>query len=484
MSRVLPALTALIVASAGHGQHAWVVDTTFHTDIEWRTISDIEFMPDGLLLSGEMKFENDLGLYGTALLGAAGLRVGDFQQGAGGGSIGLWADRYYIGIGAGVKRKYYDGTADWSYSSESIFISSVHAGKFHTYPDGKVLMTGGHDLWSLEDTTFLGPNFCLVRLDTTGALDTTFQHRRCQSGITKVIHPLEDGKFILSGSQNVYDDQFVGHVLRVNPDGSVDSTFHTTIDYGYATDFFSYPDGRILCSGWFHTPELPGDTVQLLRLLPDGSLDHSFNYDLHFLRFPSVTTPPAVVQGMHALDSATLLIGGSFTTLNGEWVGGIVVIDTAGNVLQDYFPGMGCDSLISPPNILSLGLRDFKVAPDGSLYAYGFFDGFDDGYTYDSNQRLIVKLKSVELGMPHTAPVSAAFHLYPNPGEDYVLLALAEPVSNMMVSIRDSQGRLKLSTTLLPNPVRCDTRNWPSGVFFIEATTPQGVRFMRKWIKP
>jgi hypothetical protein len=161
-----------------------------------------------------------------------------------------------------------------------------------------------------------------------------------------------------------------------------------------------------------------------------------------------------------------------------------VVIDTAGNVLQDYFPGMGCDSLISPPNILSLGLRDFKVAPDGSLYAYGFFDGFDDGYTYDSNQRLIVKLKSVELGMPHTAPVSAAFHLYPNPGEDYVLLALAEPVSNMMVSIRDSQGRLKLSTTLLPNPVRCDTRNWPSGVFFIEATTPQGVRFMRKWIKP
>ena len=483
MRNLLFAGLVAFTANTGHGQLVWSVDTSFHTDLQLRSVSDIEFRDDGLLISGQFRFTGDPNIYGSALLDYDGHFV---AGNAGGGWIIPWSDYLYLGIGAGVRRMFSDYTVDYSYPGDSPFISSIHGGQFYVYPDGKVLITGGHDLWSRQDTSFLGPQYCLVRMDADGLPDSTFHHRQCQSGVTQQILRLADGKFLLSGVQNLYDGQPVGHILRVEADGTIDATFQTTVDYGYATDYYFYPDGRILCAGLFHTPEMPNDTVQLLRLMPDGSVDPSFNYNLRFQKFPGYEHPPATVIGMYLLDSATLLIGGAFTNLNDEFVGGIAVIDTSGNILQDYFPGMGCDSLVFTvglvPN-LYLGLRDFEMGPDGMLYVYGSFHGFDDGYVNDPDQRLIMRLKQVNVGVEEQTQTSVAMDVWPNPGDDQLTIKTKGLFQTGRMIVRDVLGRILLDRPYTGSQIEFDTREWAPGVYGLEARAATSQRTTTKWIK-
>ncbi|MBP6311430.1 MAG: T9SS type A sorting domain-containing protein [Flavobacteriales bacterium] len=307
-----------------------------------------------------------------------------------------------------------------------------------------MLVTGGRDLYSTVDTTLIGANFCLTRYDTLGNLDSTFQHRQCQFGIAQRIVAHQDGKFLVSGVMDVFDSQPVGHIFKVNYDGSLDSTFHTNIDFGTATDYYFYNDGRILASGWFHSPEIPNDTIPLVRLMPDGTIDHSFNYDIRLRKYPG-SSSVGVVQGMYTLDSATLFIGGSFATLNEEWVGGVFAIDTAGTILPEYFPGMNCDTIVGPNTIIALGMRDFEMGPDGMLYAYGFFHGFDDGYQNHPDQTMIIRLKQVNVGVEELSdPRSdATLSLFPNPATSTVTIdyTMHESTAEAYLVVSDLLGR-------------------------------------------
>lgn len=486
MRKALPVPAALLAASTGRGQLAWVMDTTFRTDIEWRGVSDIEFRPNGTWISGEFKYLNDAMNWPrySAVLDEFGNRIITFETAGGGGMMAPWGeDRFYVRNAQGLIRKFYsDGSIDGSFNIETIFSSSTHGGDFHVYPDGKVLMTGSHDLWSLADTSFQGPQYCLVRWDSTGLPDPTFQHRQCQSGIVMKIWQQPDGKFLLAGVQSMYDGQPVGHILQVLEDGSIDTTFHTTIDYGSAGDYYRYPDGRLLFAGYFHTPELPNDTVQLLRLMPDGTVDHTFNYDLDFLHVlgPNVV---ASTQGVFMLDPATLLISGEFTEVNNEWKGGILAIDTAGNVLPDHFPGMGCDSLISLPNILTLGLRDIEQAPDGSLYAYGNFHGFDDGYINDPEQRMIVRLRQVNIGVQQNEPKESKAKVYPNPGMNEVRIEWPGHVIASWV-LRSSDGRSVLHGQSAATVTTFDVAQMATGVYMLSVLDAQGFLQTLQWLKP
>lgn len=485
MKAVISALVAMFATSAGHGQTAWILDTNFRSPFEWGGVADIEFRPEGLLVSGEWKYLNDAMNWprrNTYLSETGEYDIGA-QVGGGGGMMGPWGDRFYVRNGQGVIRKFYwPLQTDYSFNMNSLFASTTHGGDFHVYPDGKVLMTGSHDLWNVTDTSFMGSQFCLVRWDTTGLPDPTFQHRQCANGIIQKILQLPDGKFLCSGGQGIYDGHPVGHILRLHPDGELDTAFHTLIDYGIALDYYFYPDGRILCSGYFHTPEMPDDTLQLIRLLPDGSLDLSFNYDLDFLKFPTWTYVTATANGLFALDSATLLVGGAFTNLNDQWVGGIFAMDTAGNVLEEYFPGMGCDTVVwMNPTIYELGLRDFEMSPEGDLYAYGFFHGFDDGYINDPEQRLIVRLKRVNVGVAEPASALPELALFPNPGSDRFTIQCGRPLRSLRM--QDALGRQVWSVSDIAQPIHVDTSRWPIGCYTLHVQHLNGAAQHLKWIK-
>jgi uncharacterized delta-60 repeat protein len=140
-------------------------------------------------------------------------------------------------------------------------------------PNGRIVVAGGG---AASDS------FCVVRLRANGALDTTFG-----SGGKRVVgfggdHEgvfgaalQPDGKIVLAG-----DSDFRVAVARLNPNGSLDTTFSGDGRKLFSWDLISratavvvLPAGRLLIGG-FSGPE--GGNVQASRLNANGALDPAF----------------------------------------------------------------------------------------------------------------------------------------------------------------------------------------------------------------
>ena len=112
-----------------------------------------------------------------------------------------------------------------------------------------------------------------ARLDTT-----TFN----QKWVEKIL-VLPDGKMIASGNFNKYNGQNVGGLIRVNPDGSLDTSFENDL---IETPGVSSPDelkllsdGKILVLGTFPLADGTQISARMIRLNPDGTLDTTFTYE-------------------------------------------------------------------------------------------------------------------------------------------------------------------------------------------------------------
>ncbi|MEW5987272.1 MAG: hypothetical protein AB1791_11600 [Chloroflexota bacterium] len=153
----------------------------------------------------------------------------------------------------------------------------VRAGALAQQADGKLIVAGY--MYSGSDSRFL-----LARYTPTGVVDTTFGENGAvvsdfgqQSNFTAV-HVQSDGKIVAGGKLWL---DFA--IIRYNEDGSLDTSFNdtglATISFGrngYGTDFFIQPDGKIMAAGTLQEDYfVPGD-LALMRLNPDGSLDTTF----------------------------------------------------------------------------------------------------------------------------------------------------------------------------------------------------------------
>lgn len=140
-------------------------------------------------------------------------------------------------------------------------------------PNGRIVVAGGGAA---------AVSFCVARLRTNGALDTTFGPggKRVidfggadESVYGAALQP--DGKIVLAG-----DSDLRVAVARLNPNGSLDTTFS-----GDGKKIFSWgalsrasavlvaPNGKILLAG-FSGPE--GGNIQVARLNANGAMDTTF----------------------------------------------------------------------------------------------------------------------------------------------------------------------------------------------------------------
>lgn len=470
---------ALCAAAWGHAQQPLSVDTTFRTSIVERYVGDVHFMDDGnILLSGNLTFASETWLAnGIALLDQTGV---EFYKsgGPGAGRIIPWQDKLFIGH----NRLNTDLTEDFGYDlagPNNPFVEYWNDGQIHVYPDGKVITTGSLLLRSYEDTTTIGVNYCFVRLDTIAYPDSTFTHRQCQTGYASRIFEMDDGRFILSGTMAGYDGQAVGRILRVWPDGSLDTTFQTTIYNGAAHDIWTYPDGRLLAAGIFSLPEYPSDTLHLIRLLPNGDIDTTFPNTIDF-RWPDIYWPSIItINGIFQLLPDVLVLTGTFTHVEGMDVGGLIAIDTAGNLLHDqYFTGTGCDTVTVGPNEAYRALNRMEQAPDGSYYIYGTYRGFDDGYAFWEDQPFITRLHPLNVGIESHEIVAPTLLVSPNPGDDFLVIN-----GTGSVRVYDAQGHIIEEFDLYGHVLKVDARAWSSGTYLIRLIDKSGMSAAAKWLK-
>ncbi|MCO6483593.1 MAG: hypothetical protein J5I62_12460, partial [Flavobacteriales bacterium] len=307
---------------------------------------------------------------------------------------------------------------------------------------------------------FVGWQYGLVWLNSDGSLDTTRIHRSIGGpfGALHLLKQLPDGKFLCGGGSGMFEDAPVSTIFRVNANGSLDTTFNALSTNWCEFDcFFPQPDGKVIVAGrWQFTDD---QTHSLIRLLPSGAVDPSFNNSLNFES--TYTTSPYEPRVMHVepISDGMLAITGTFDRINGEVHRGIAMIDTAGNLLPGYFGGNGCGGFLEGAGTAVPTWYQFilgiKPAQDGGYFIYGAYRGYDDGTTNDASQRLLSKLYGLNVGIEEQATGQPApLQIAPNPASGAVQLAvgMAPPVQAML-TIHDASGRM-----VLQEP-------WPAGGF-------------------
>ncbi|MBL9159154.1 MAG: hypothetical protein JNJ70_16860 [Verrucomicrobiales bacterium] len=213
--------------------------------------------------------------------------------------------RYWVSV-ANVS-----GNFDWTLTS----LSPVgdNEGSFENLsrqsPDGGTTWPNEGDADRLHRVTVYGTLFRPGNIDTSFGADET----GADTSVTSiVVQP--DGKILLGGVFSKVSDDNATHnrsrIARLNPDGSVDTTFGGD-GSGFNGSVWSVAlqsDGKILVGGGFSTFSDGNAThsrLRIARLNSDGSLDISFNTD--------VEGTNSSISALAVQPDGKVLIGGNFT---------------------------------------------------------------------------------------------------------------------------------------------------------------------------
>ncbi|WP_294822139.1 T9SS type A sorting domain-containing protein [uncultured Flavobacterium sp.] len=214
-----------------------------------------------------------------------------------------------------------------------------HATAVALQPDDKVLVGGNF-------TTYNGSSIQkLTRLNNNGTLDNTFQFN--SSGFTNftitkinsiVVQP--DGKILVGGSffiQKVGIGFLVVDLMRLNADGSVDTSFETTGEKNIDAVAVQ-PDGKVLALGRSGS----GNNVQinLKRYLESGAADSTFNTGAGFSNLCSTSG-----YNIQVLQTGKILVTGCFSKFNSFNVKGLVRLNANGTRDTTFTPPMGSSLL-------------------------------------------------------------------------------------------------------------------------------------------
>lgn len=456
-------------------QQPFSIDTTFRTEYNtWYTSSVLPLASGSLIVSGEMKWSGDVFHKTLAKLDHNGIRDPAFYNSSlGGGKLVPFEDGFYVGTAQTVRKILPTGYLDPSFTemnSDPLF-GSLQGGDYHLYPDGRILMTGAHNV---RDSVrgFVGL-YNLIWFTNTGRLDTTKIHRK-SNGVVGEIEPLSNGKFLVHGNCTLYEGEPVGWVFQVHADGSLDTTFRTTVNWGDVDAFLPLADGRSYAGGIFRRSDFPDDTLRLARFLPNGDLDTSF----HSPRFTYWGQPNPLgigpsISSLQFLENGNMLVTGQFQRANGELRRGICVVDTSGGLLNDFADaGVGLYYYQNSP--LS-SVQGYLPLEGGKAYVWGAYHGYNDGTTNDTLQRFVTRLYGPDFTTRVTEPVAEKerpFKVYPNPTSGLVTFTYdlkEQPKEVAFVVVKDAVGRqiVALPMQNSQGQLVMDTRELAKGMYTV-----------------
>lgn len=237
---------------------------------------------------------------------------------------------YYNNIGRnGIARINYDGSLDASFYSGNGFNGQVYA--ITLQPDGKIIAVGNF-------TTFNGvPANRIARLNTNGGKDYSFTPGTGFDGPIYCALLQPDGKIIVGGDFSHYNGQLHYRLVRLNTDGTLDSTFDPGLNVdGFIKCALLQPDGKIIIGGTFGW--LNGiEAHAIARLNSDGSYDPSFNTGTGF---------NGNVEALGLQSDGSILVGGSFSQYNEDDCNNLTCLKPDGSVESLFDIGQGFDNTI------------------------------------------------------------------------------------------------------------------------------------------
>lgn len=256
-----------------------------------------------------------------------------------------------------IARFHADGTLDESFGPGVGFPGGV-ALDIALQPDGKIIVGGDFNSFTNAEGVF--PKFGILRLNSDGSLDNTFnlgqgvQNGPMASGKVRTVIRQPDGKILIGGQFATVDGFARANIARLNDDGSLDNLFAAgTGANGVVNGIALQSDGKVVIGG--EMTSYNGTVVnRLFRVDAGGVLDPLFNIG---------TGPDAPVTALKLQSDGKVLVGGSFGQFNAQTAKWIVRLNTNGS-RDTFLEGTVCNSLCTltnPP-------QQFSVLANGQIY--------------------------------------------------------------------------------------------------------------------
>jgi uncharacterized delta-60 repeat protein len=235
-------------------------------------------------------------------------------------------------------------------------------------PDSKILL-GGYFTQLHPDNAPVSGNGYVARLNHDGSVDASFGPNA--NGVVRALVLQPNGQIIIGGDFTTVQSTGGGtplvrnHVARLNPDGTVDSSFNPNAN-GAVFAIAYQPNGQIVIGGSFTSVQPNGSTTttrnRVARFNADGSLDTTFN-----------PNTDRTVLALAVQSNGQIVVGGGFTefTPNGASSGSIrncvarLNSDGSLDTAWDPEPNASVDAIL--------------IDPLGNILLGGQFTGFQPG---------------------------------------------------------------------------------------------------------
>ena len=248
-----------------------------------------------------------------------------------------------------------DGSKDTSFNIGTGFNGEIYSTSIQT--DGKVLVGGNFSTFTGSSQNFL------IRLNSDGSKDTTFDIGTGFNSNLESISVQSDGKILVGGQYQLFTGSSQNRLIRLNSNGTKDTSFN--IGSGFDNHVLStsiQSDGKVLVGGAFTL--FTGATQNfLIRLNSDGSKDTSFNigsgfagniFNLSWVYSTSIQT------------DGKIIVGGRFATFTGSTQNKLIRLNSDGSKDTSFDIGTGFDGDVFWTAIQS----DGKILVGGEFSTY------------------------------------------------------------------------------------------------------------------
>jgi len=278
------------------------------------------------------------------------------------------------------------------------------------------------------------------------------------------------------------------HIFRLNSDGSLDSTFTTTfLDTRHRDDnvcsscinpvqnMVLQPDGKIIIVGAFVSFHDVRRKNHIVRLNSDGTLDTTFQTN------PLSTTSNRAVKDAVIEPSGKIIIGGEFTTYSGATANKLVRLNANGTVDATFSSGGGPthnNPIFGIPLVYDLNRQaDGKVIVSGSFSHYNTISATNitriapeipGGQARGNGIQLWNTEKEIENSFQSTGEIS----IYPNPSTGIFTFDLTQTKEKFaMITIYNALGQKVYQKNSIPETVNeVDLSNLPGGYYYAQIT--------------
>ena len=217
--------------------------------------------------------------------------------------------------------------------------------------DGKIIVGG--DFTNFHGTT----KSYIARLNADGSNDLTFNSGTGANNSVYACAIQSDGKIIIGGNFTSYNGTLIARIARINTDGTIDASFTPgTGANSFISTISIQSDGKIIIGGVFTIYN--GTAInRIARLNSNGTIDPTFSVG---------AGANAAVYASSIQSDGKIIIGGSFTSVNGVARTRVARINTDGSTDLTFTTGTGANNIVYTSTIQS----DGKIIIGGAFTTY------------------------------------------------------------------------------------------------------------------